>query len=71
MFAIDSNEDHEPYEYFVPGILARGIRFLVSPESVEGMKYMEVEWPDDPAYQQEMEKRIEAVRNEVPKNGGR
>lgn len=71
LFAIDSNEDHEPYEYFVPGILARGIRFLVSPESVEGMKYMEVEWPDDPAYQQEMEKRIEAVRNEVPKNGGR
>ena len=33
LFAIDFNEDHEPYLYLAEGLLDRGVPFLVSPEA--------------------------------------
>ncbi len=58
LYAIDFNEDTEPYEYFVPGIIGREILFLVSPESVKNREYMYITWPKNAAYVAEMEKRI-------------
>lgn len=61
LFAIDYNEDHEPYAYFVPGLISRHIHFLVSPDLVKDPEFNEigVEWPKgDPAYNSEMERRL-------------
>ena len=33
LFAIDYNEDHEPYSYLLPTLISRQITFLVSPEA--------------------------------------
>jgi hypothetical protein len=49
LFAIDFNEDHEPYEYFVPGLMRREIRFLISPEIVE--RYDELPWSGEETQQ--------------------
>lgn len=56
--AIDFNEDHEEYVYFVPGILQRGIYFNVSNKSVRDLQYMDISWPDDPVFRKEMEDRF-------------
>jgi hypothetical protein len=37
LFAIDFNEDYEPYRYLVGGLLERGVPFLVSPEAAADM----------------------------------
>lgn len=62
--AIDYNEDHEEYVYFVPGIIERKILFNVSKESVQGLQYMDISWPDDEEYRREMEHRINEARGE-------
>lgn len=63
--AVDFNEDHEPYVYLVAGLIRRGIKFIVSPESVAELKYMELQWPkDDSDYKKEMMKRIEIALKE-------
>lgn len=64
LFAIDYNEDHEPYAYFVTGLINRRIRFLVSPRASTNseLEAIGIEWPeDDPAYRSEMEKRFAAA----------
>jgi len=58
LFAIDHNEDYEPYSVFVPALVRRGIRFLVSPEMLDHLEYAELDWPQDGAYRSEMEKRF-------------
>jgi hypothetical protein len=45
LYAIDHNEDHEPYVYLVGGLLNREIPFLVSPDSVPAFAYCETDWP--------------------------
>jgi hypothetical protein len=61
--AIDYNEDHEPYTYFVPVLIRRGIRFMVSAEMMKDLRYMDLEWPaDDDHYRRDMEARFEAAR---------
>jgi hypothetical protein len=61
LYAIDYNEDHEPYTYFVPGIIARGITFQVSPESMKGREYFDISWPSDLRYAAEMQARMDAA----------
>lgn len=63
LYAVDYNEDHEPYVYLVAGLIRRGIRFLVSPGVVENSEWIEMDWPEgDEAYRRDMEARIEAAR---------
>jgi len=62
LYAIDYNEDTEPYEYFVPGIIGREIMFHVSTSAVESFEYMEIDWPEDDKYKEEMQKRFELAR---------
>jgi hypothetical protein len=57
--AVDFNEDHEPYIYLVANLVDNGIRFIVSPSSVEDLKDMELNWPEgDPDYKAEMINRF-------------
>lgn len=65
--AIDYNEDHELYEYFVPGIIRRRVLFHVSKESIAGMNYMDLEWPEGPDYRREMERRFAAILGQQEK----
>ena len=63
LFAIDYNEDHEPYEYFIAGLIGRGIRFLISPGMIKNIKYIDLEYPSgDQIYQSDMENRIRDAR---------
>jgi hypothetical protein len=66
LFAVDYNEDYEPYEYFVPGLIRRGVRFLVSPDMIQDIGTMTFEWPEgDATYRVEMEKRIDIARRKA------
>lgn len=59
LFAVDYNEDHEPYTYFVAHLIRRGIRFLVSPGVIEYKKWIEFDWPkNDIEYKNEMSRRL-------------
>jgi len=63
LFAVDYNEDQEPYVYWVAGLIRRGIRFLVSPGVVENLQYTELRWPEgNAAYKTEMERRFRAAK---------
>lgn len=63
LYAIDYNEDHEPYIYLASGLIRQGIRFLVSPDMMKDFRYIELEWPKgDDAYRRDMEARFEASR---------
>jgi hypothetical protein len=63
LYAVDFNEDHEPYVYLVATLIRKGIRFLVSHGVIKNLKYTKLEWPkDDLAYRREMEARFEAAQ---------
>lgn len=63
LYAVDFNEDHEPYVYLVGSIVSRGVKFLVSPGMMDGFEYIEFKWPlDQPDYRAEMERRFKAAR---------
>ena len=61
LYAVDQNEDHEPYVYFVAGLIRRGVRFLVSPSVVEHIKHTEIEWPSDASYKRDMSAALTAA----------
>ena len=61
LFAVDENEDYEPYVYFVSGLIRRGIRFLVSPGVIEHIEHIEIEWPDDVSYKDDMSAALSAA----------
>ena len=64
LYAIDFNEDDEPYQYLVEGLARRGIRFLVSPEAADEFVQMGIAWPDNlPKYKQEMLRRFKVAMN--------
>lgn len=59
LYAIDYNEDHEPYQYLIDSLICRSIKFLVSPDSVEYLNMDWLKWPDDNNdYKEEMLRRI-------------
>lgn len=63
LFAVDYNEDHEPYLHLVPNIIQHGVSFLVSPDMVNVVDDMEITWPEDnPAYKTEMLSRFQAEK---------
>ena len=62
LFAIDFNEDYEPYVYLMEGLIRRGILFRVSPNAATDAKHLSADWPDaDSGYRTEMERRIAAA----------
>jgi hypothetical protein len=63
LYAIDENEDVEPYTYLVAGLIGRGILFLVSPRAARYTHFGAVHWPkDNDGYRVEMERRFAAAR---------
>jgi hypothetical protein len=59
LYAIDYNEDSEPYIYLIESLIRKGVKFLVSPNSVEDLKHVDFEWPkDNLAYEREMKRRF-------------
>lgn len=65
LYAIDHNEDEEPYVYLISGLVKRGIHFLVSANAAMDLKHTELEWPKgNKAFESEMTKRFaDAQRN--------
>ena len=59
LFAVDYDEDYEPYVYFVHALVSREITFLVSPEAAEQFEHWDVNWAKvSPAYKNEMQARV-------------
>jgi hypothetical protein len=59
LYAVDYNEDTEPYQYLIESLIRRSVKFLVSPSSVEYLDYDDFEWSNnDPEYIDEMKKRF-------------
>lgn len=68
LYAIDYDEDYDPYICFVCALVSRKIRFLVSPEAAERFDEWEVDWAEaDPLYRAEMFARVEEVREKREK----
>ena len=58
LFAIDYDEDYDPYIHFVPVLAARSILFRVSPDAAERFEEWQVDWSDvDSEYKAEMQAR--------------
>jgi hypothetical protein len=63
LFAVDFNEDHEPYVYLVAGLIRRSVPFLVSRGVIRDWKYTDQNWSaDNPAYRKLIEKRVQKAR---------
>lgn len=60
LFAIDYDEDDEPYLYFVIALVRREIRFLVSPAAAERFNEWAVDWSKaSVAYRDEIHARVQ------------
>ena len=58
LFAVDYDEDYDPYIYFVQALVGREILFLVSPEAAKRFKYWDVDWSTvSKEYRDEMHER--------------
>jgi hypothetical protein len=67
LFAVDYDEDYEPYVYFIDALVSREILFLVSPEAATTFDEWAVDWQDvTPAYRDEMHRRAKAIK--TPRN---
>lgn len=59
LYAVDYDEDHEAYVYFVSALAHREIPFLVSPDAAKCFEHWEVAWSEvSEAYKEEMHKRV-------------
>jgi hypothetical protein len=59
LYAIDYNEDYEPYQYLVDVLIRYGIKFLISPNSVKDIEISSFKWTEnDDEYRTEMINRI-------------
>jgi len=59
LFAVDYDEDHEPYVYFVDALVRREITFLVSPDAAEAFEDWDVDWNQvSKKYREEMQRRV-------------
>jgi len=67
LYAIDCNEDSEPYKYLIEGLIGNEILFLVSPNSISDLEYVDFEWTDNQLYKKEMIKRFEEVGYQIKK----
>lgn len=63
LFAVDYNEDHEPYTYLISGLISRGVPFLASPSLIDCLENIEFEWPrDNSKYKKLMLGRLKLLR---------
>ena len=59
LFAVDYDEDYEPYLYFVSALVHREILFLVSPGAAETFEDWDVDWTSvGQKYREEMHERV-------------
>jgi hypothetical protein len=66
LFAVDFNEDHEPYVYLVENIIRHGVLFAVSPGVVRDLEHTDLAWPKgNEKYKREMIKRFKAAGSEL------
>ena len=65
LFAVDYDEDYEPYIYFVSALVNREIKFLVSPDAAKTFEDWDVSWTEvSEEYRNEMHSRVqEALSN--------
>lgn len=64
LYAIDYDEDYEPYVYFTPRLIENEILFLVSKEAAKSAVYWDTDWATtDQAYREEMNSRIEIAKS--------
>lgn len=63
LFAVDFNEDAEPYQYLVEGLLQRSVPFLVSPGAASDFASDDLSQliPGSDAYSVQMRERFEAT----------
>lgn len=67
-FAIDYNEDHEPYTYLVDGLIRRKIAFLVSPGCIEEVDFHKLDWPQNStSFRVEMQRRYDKAKAQTAK----
>jgi len=65
LYAVDYDEDHEPYVYFVTALVHREIMFNVSREAAETFEDWSVEWERvSKAYREEIESRVNKALGE-------
>ena len=62
LYAVDYDEDYEPYLYFVPTLIRQEILFLVSREAASCFDQWDIEWKEvSEPYQAEVRARVEAA----------
>lgn len=66
LYAIDYCEDHEPYIYLIEGLIRGGTEFLVSPESIDSLQYVDFNWPAN-NYRNKMNRRFKEAGYIGPK----
>jgi hypothetical protein len=65
LFAVDYDEDSEPYVYFVSALVHREILFLVSPAAAEHFEDWDVDWAKvGVEYSNEMHARVRKARSD-------
>jgi hypothetical protein len=63
LFAVDYDEDYEPYVYFVHALVSREILFLVSPAAAAQFGNWDVDWSStSEEYRHEMQRRVSEAR---------
>lgn len=66
LYAIDYDEDYDPYVYFISSLVDNEILFLVSEEAIKCEEYWNVDWTKSgKEYREEMAHRIEAARSQM------
>jgi len=68
LFAIDFNEDMEEQIYLVPCVIAREVRFRVSPGAAEVFEHMNINWPANETYRTDMEASFQALRKSATRS---
>lgn len=64
LYAIDYDEDYDPYIYFAPCLLRNSITFLVSKDAANNSEYWDIDWTEvEPSYREEMQRRISAAKS--------
>lgn len=64
LFAVDYDEDYEPYVYFVEALASREILFLVSPEAAAKCEAWDVDWSTvNEGYRETMMCRVKEAKS--------
>ena len=64
LFAIDYDEDYEPYVYFVRALVSREILFLVSPAAAAEFEHWDADWSEvSSSYKNEIQARVQKAKD--------